>query len=119
MSVTSKYGRLTRNGLCDVAFDAPVMRQPARWVFEYDPDQHWPEVPFGNSLTVQILWLTPELAAGWLGKLHERQRNLKELHLASLVRDQQAGYFTLNAEPLIFDRDGRLLDGRHRCEMNP
>jgi len=33
------------------------MRQPAKWVLEYDPDQHWPEVPFGNGLTVQILWL--------------------------------------------------------------
>lgn len=91
---------------------------PESWSFEYQPgDPDFPAVPFGLGLTIQIIWLTPDLAADFLAKLHPRQRTAKAAHLDSLVEDHVAGRFVLNGEPIICDSEGYTIDGRHRCLM--
>lgn len=104
-------GRIT---IMRATHDGPMAR-PEKWVFEYDPNTSWPEVPFGLGLTTQLVWLTPELAAEWLTKRHTRQRTVKHRHQESLTEDVAAGRFRLNGEAIIFDWDGCMVDGQHRC----
>ena len=100
MSVTSKYGRLTRNGLCDVAFDAPVMRQPAKWVFEYDPDQHWPEVRFIDPPDPK-----PKGWPEWMDRVGVDE--IGEIWIpARLLSDQESWTAMVNSEPMILDDIG-------------
>jgi hypothetical protein len=85
---------------------------------EYNPSESYPEVAIGRGLTVQLAWLTPEVAAEYLaldnGKI---QRYLKPLALAAMIKDHLAGLWMLTGEPVIFDRDGFLIDGQHRCHV--
>lgn len=91
--------------------------RPESWDIPYDPKALHPEVELDYGLTVQLVWVTPQIAAEWLGMLHSRQRTVKAKHLQSLVSDHAAGRFRLNGETIIFDWDGYLIDGQHRCRM--
>lgn len=93
------------------------MARPESWDIPYDPKAVFPEVELDYGLTVQLVWVTPQIANEWLGLLHSRQRTLKAKHLQSLVSDHLAGRFRLNGETVIFDWDGYLIDGQHRCKM--
>jgi hypothetical protein len=81
----------------------------------YDPEESYPEVEIGLGLTVQLAWLTPEMAEDFIAHLSTNQRNTKEIHLQCLVNDVAAGRFQFNGEPIIMDDADRLIDGRHRC----
>jgi hypothetical protein len=83
---------------------------------DYDPEETYPEIVIGCGLTIQVLWLTPELAAKFLARLGQKQRNSKSAHLKSIVDDIRAGHWYLNGETIIIGSDGHLYDGKHRCQ---
>ncbi|MEI5672988.1 MULTISPECIES: hypothetical protein [unclassified Nocardioides] len=63
--------------------------------------------------TVEIIEVSPDLAASWLQK-NPNNRNLRRPVVDSYARDMEAGNWALNGETIKLDVDGRLLDGQHR-----
>lgn len=45
---------------------------------------------------------------------HEQQRTISANNVRKLVNEIKAGRYELNAQPIIFDRNGILIDGQHR-----
>lgn len=97
---------------------ATLSDRPQDWVFRYDPTEQFPEMPIGLGLTVQILWVTPEMALDWLTRNGTSQRKIKKNHLASLVEDLNAGRWRLNGEPIILDDQDQLINGQHRLNAS-
>lgn len=64
--------------------------------------------------TVRVVTLTPRLAKQWYDKLHPDQRKYRKGHLDGIIRDLKAGRWKLNGEPIVFDRNGRIVNGQHR-----
>lgn len=94
-----------------------MFARPKEWRFAYDASQEFPEVPFGLGLTIQLVWLTPEIAKEWDAMCHPDQRTMKSGHLQSMIRDHREDLFIVNAEPVHFDEDGYLINGHHRVTM--
>ena len=76
--------------------------------------EEYPRVEVGRGLTVQLMLVTPEIAAEMLQKLGKKQRSQKQMHLKAIMDDMAAGRFRLNGETIIFAADGTLIDGQHR-----
>lgn len=66
-----------------------------------------------SEMQFEIMEVTPELAAKWLGK-NEGNRKLREPRAAALAKSMDAGKFRLTHQPVAFSPRGRLLDGQHR-----
>lgn len=59
--------------------------------------------------------VTPELAQEWVEKRNVHNRPIVKAHVDALAREMAAWNGNgAHPEPLIFDRDGYLLDGQHR-----
>lgn len=68
-----------------------------------------------NGETAEYVFVTPELAAGWLQLNVEKNRNVKKSRINGYVRDIQSHNWVLTGEAIKFDLDGRLIDGQNRC----
>jgi hypothetical protein len=85
---------------------------------EYDPDESFPRFELGRGVSAGLEWMTPALAEVALATLNaERQRRLKPRHAQAMMVDLRAGRWRLNGEPIIFDSEGKLIDGQHRLVM--
>jgi len=66
---------------------------------------------FGLHATVEVV--TPEMAHSYL--LHNaRHRPIKEKKVNEYMAQMIDGSWKLNGKPIIFDSNGRLLNGQHR-----
>jgi hypothetical protein len=70
-------------------------------------------VPATDIPQVDIMAVTPELAAKWL-KQNTHNRSLRKRAVSDYARDMAAGQWRLNGEAIKFAADGTLLDGQHR-----
>ncbi|MGW2223869.1 hypothetical protein [Streptomyces formicae] len=70
-------------------------------------------VPAAGTPTVEIIAVTPELAAKWL-KQNSHNRPVRKRAVTDYARDMAAGQWRLNGEAIKFAADGTLLDGQHR-----
>lgn len=70
-------------------------------------------VPSTDIPQVEIMAVTPELAAKWL-KQNTHNRTLRKRAVTDYARDMAAGQWRLNGEAIKFAVDGTLLDGQHR-----
>lgn len=61
------------------------------------------------------MFVTPEMAAQWLARNIDRNRNVKKSRISGYVRDMQSDNWVLTGEAIKFDVDGRLIDGQNRC----
>lgn len=57
--------------------------------------------------------ITPEKAREYLGNQF-RNRAIRKTKIRDYVRQMKIDKWLLNGEPLIFDKNGRLIDGQHR-----
>lgn len=70
--------------------------------------------PNGSAeMEFEVVLVTPELAAQMLSR-NSHNRNLRESVVARFATDMLEGNWTWNAQPIMFSRDGVLLDGQHR-----
>lgn len=46
---------------------------------------------------------------------NEVNRNVRQQQVDKYARDMESGNWTLCTEPMVFDSDGRLIDGQHRA----
>jgi hypothetical protein len=58
--------------------------------------------------------ISPELATKYLAFKNEGNRNLMETFVGQIIRDIEEGRWELTGQPIIFDSNGRLIDGHHR-----
>lgn len=57
--------------------------------------------------------VTPAMAKRYLTH-NTRNRKIVAAHVDAIARDIRAGNWMMNAQPICFARDGRLLNGQHR-----
>ena len=61
--------------------------------------------------------ITPMIASNWLKRTEERgfkNRKLSQSWAARLAKPMKAGEWLVNGEPIIFDKEGCVIDGQHR-----
>lgn len=58
--------------------------------------------------------ITPKMAESWLEKNSDDNRSVRDHHVQLLAKEMKEGRWKLNGEAIIFDYNGRLLDGQHR-----
>lgn len=61
----------------------------------------------------EIVEVTPELAADWLGRKRPN-RNIRQRDVEKIARDIKDGRWQFNGDPIRFGLDGLLDDGQHR-----
>lgn len=76
--------------------------------------QIFPEVVVGNGITVQLVWLTPEVGQAMLDRNGRTQRNVKEQHILEMIDDIKNDRFPFTGQTIIQDTNGDLIDGQHR-----
>jgi hypothetical protein len=69
--------------------------------------------PANSGPLVEKVFVTPEMAAGWLAK-NVRNRSIVERHLLALEEVLSRGEWVLNGDTIRFGKDGLLKDGQHR-----
>jgi len=62
----------------------------------------------------EVVTVTPEMAARWLENNVKYNRPLDQSRVVQHAAAMKAGRWALDGQPLIFDRDGMLLNGQHR-----
>lgn len=72
--------------------------------------------PAEYGLATRVVTITPSLAQAWLGTKHDDQRRIKSKHLRSMMTDLREGRWRLNGETIVFDSNGKLVNGQHRLE---
>ena len=62
---------------------------------------------------IQVIKITPEMAAGWLGK-NGANRPIRKYRVRAYAEEMLRGRWRVNSQGISIDRDGRLVDGQHR-----
>jgi hypothetical protein len=70
--------------------------------------------PTGNTIIVEYVRVTPELAAEWLKLNIPNNRDMNSTRIEDRTNDILNGSFAFNGETIKFDSQGRLIDGQHR-----
>lgn len=79
-----------------------------------DTDALFFEDPLGNSITVQYLLVTPDVAKQWLATNIENNRPINGSNLDKIKMDLREDRFVFNGSTIAFDYMDRLVDGQHR-----
>lgn len=75
----------------------------------------WTRVSLGAiECEVAIMYVTPSMAKEFFDN-RRKNRNLKPNHADFLSRQLNRGLWAFTGQPLIFNRNGELMDGQHRC----
>lgn len=61
----------------------------------------------------EVVDITPELARKWLEN-NCVNRTVTHARVEMYARDMTAGKWLLNGEPIVFNKDGKLVNGQHR-----
>jgi hypothetical protein len=67
-----------------------------------------------KNITHKITTLTPDIAAQWLATI-KVQRALRPAAVKKYAAEMKQGLWQFNAETIIFNEDGELIQGQHRC----
>jgi hypothetical protein len=65
-------------------------------------------------ITLELEYVTPDLARYYLCKSHENNRPLDWEQVKELTDDIRNGKWKLNNHLIAFDSDDKLVDGQHR-----
>lgn len=68
------------------------------------------------NYTTRIVFVTPDMAHEFLQINYDNNRPLKKRRIAMYKRDIENGNWNpYSSAPLIFDVNGKMIDGQHRC----
>lgn len=67
-----------------------------------------------QTVTTSVQTITPELAKKYLSRRNSGNRNLSAAAIAKYAEDMRFGRWHLTGQPIVFDSNGRLVDGHHR-----
>jgi hypothetical protein len=76
----------------------------------------YPEVRIDGRITAQRVRLTPKLAQAFLDTRSSGQRPIKAYHIRMLDNQLNNGCMMLNGETIVFDSNGCMVNGQHRCQ---
>lgn len=65
------------------------------------------------TIEARVITVSPELAAEWLTR-NERNRTLNLNAVTQFAADMDGGRWHFTGQPIIFNKDGVLIDGQHR-----
>lgn len=71
-----------------------------------------------SKITHAIVMVTPDMAERWL-LANTHNRKVRQQTVARYRADMEAGLWTMAADPIRFDRDGRLSDGTTTARLSP
>lgn len=76
-----------------------------------------PESTFPLPSTARVLHITPEMASDWLtSRNHPLNRRLSPHTADKYRRDMEQDRWKLTRQGIVFDTDGKLIDGQHRLK---
>lgn len=64
--------------------------------------------------TFEIVTISPDMARVWLAEHNHGNRTVRQHAVTRYAADMAAGRWTMNGASIVFDEDGRLIDGQHR-----
>lgn len=67
-----------------------------------------------QSISMQLVTITPQMAAKWLDTVPPNQRKLRERRVKTYADDMVNGNWRITHQGIAFDVDGNLIDGQHR-----
>lgn len=68
------------------------------------------------AITVEFVNVTPTMAAKWKETTCDVNRKLSKVFAKKYAQDMAEGKWRENGVPIIFGKNGKLLDGQHRLE---
>ena len=75
----------------------------------------WVYNPVYSSMRVEVIRITPELAAMWLER-NSDNRKLRKYRAVVMAREMTEGNWKANGESISFDTAGAIVDGQHRLQ---
>lgn len=66
--------------------------------------------------TVRVLPVSPSVAREWLEKVHPNNRPASRTRIRAYAADMKAGRWYLSDQPITFDEEDFVVNGRHRLE---
>ncbi len=70
-----------------------------------------------GKLRAEFVQTSKEMVTEWLGSMPPFQRNLKRRRLKMMIRAAREGRWNDTGEAFMFDSEGRLVNGQHRCNV--
>jgi hypothetical protein len=67
-----------------------------------------------QGMKAELVLLTPDLAAEWL-ESNKMNRKVRDRWVSFLAGEMSGGRWHLNGDSFVFDTEGVLVDGQHRC----
>ena len=67
-----------------------------------------------TNIVSAIEKITPTIAESYLATNAGNQRNVTNSHMWHLRQQMENGQWMMTGEPIVFDNEGRLIDGQHR-----
>lgn len=109
-SADNGNGSNNGNGPCKKPYKNKV-RQKATGTAVHGPTPEYSHVKF------ERIFVTPEMAAKWLGKeINAKNRKKRNDHIKRMAKDIKEGRWVFTHQGVAFDTDGILIDGQHRLE---
>jgi len=71
------------------------------------------KTPRSKEIDTRVMTVTPAHAEKWL-EMNTGNRRMRPSHVQHLSNEMKKGRWMLSPEPIVFSRQGRLLDGQHR-----
>jgi hypothetical protein len=68
-----------------------------------------------DTMEMRVINVTPEMAKSFLAFNYKGNRNLKPSWVKDLAGRIQRGEWRLTHQGILFDKNGNLIDGQHRC----
>jgi hypothetical protein len=87
-----------------ITLDSALFQVPVQAM----PLEHW-------GISVYLIYVTPEVATTMLARKNTN-RSFRLVQLNKLKRAMTLGRWEVNGETVIFDHDGRLIEGQHRLK---
>lgn len=79
------------------------------------PASLWEELSHDDSdIEMEVREVSPAIADEWLDENIDNNRSVSDSKVSQYARDMRQGKWALNAQPIIFDYNGNLIDGQHR-----
>lgn len=72
--------------------------------------------PAARRIKHWVVNVTPELAKVFLGRNVPVNRDMRKRALTAYMKDMESKDWRLTGDPLVFNEDGHLIDGQHRCQ---
>lgn len=94
----------------------PILKMKSELAMLEDVLQPTQRVRLEDGLVFAVCDIDVSKAEYVLGRLHTKQRPLRQSHVKRIARELEARKYQTTGEPLHFDKAGMCINGQHRCQ---